>query len=239
MATDARPSITPNLVVGICITAVGVALVLDRLHVIEARQLLRFWPLAVIVFGASMVVQALQSGDDAATAGSGRRTHVFPRFFVLILVGILVTQTLHRGSAAIQTDTNERVNLFAVMSRDQRVSYATGFHGGEMTSFMGECQLDLRHATVAPGEEAVIDVFTLMGGLVLQVPDGWTIDVQALPVMGGVTDRRSPRDRDGAQAAQGSATSTVEEKTPPSNTLAPPRVVLRGFIMMGGLVIRS
>jgi hypothetical protein len=86
---------------------------------------------------------------------------------------------------------------------------------------MGQARLDLRQATIAPGEEAVIDAFTLMGGLVLQVPEDWIVDVQALNVMGGINDRRGPA------------------PTPPSNASAPPRLVLRGLIIMGGLVISS
>ena len=108
-----------------------------------------------------------------------------------------------------------------------------------MTSIMGESRLDLRQASIAPGEQAVIDVFTLMGGLVLQVPEGWTIDVQALPVMGRVNDRRGSRNRADDQPLPESPATGIEDRTPPAEAVAPPRVVLRGFIMMGGLVIRS
>jgi len=239
MSIDVRANVTPNLVLGICVTAIGVALALDQFQLIDARQLLRYWPLAVILFGASMVIQALRGGGDEASVSRGRSSQVGPRLWVLIFVGILVAQALHRGrDATLQSDTSETVSLFAVMSRDQRISYATRFQGGEMTSIMGESRLDLRQATIAPGEEAVIEVFALMGGLVLLVPEGWTIDVQTLPVMGGVRDRRGPRET-AVQTGQESSTTVVEERTPPSNTASPPRVVLRGFIMMGGLVIRS
>ena len=66
MSVDVRANVTPNLVLGICVTAVGVALALDQFQLIDARQLFRFWPLAVILFGASMVIQALRGGGDEA-----------------------------------------------------------------------------------------------------------------------------------------------------------------------------
>ena len=240
MSVDVRANVTPNLVLGICVTAVGVALALDQFQLIDARQLFRFWPLAVILFGASMVIQALRGGgDEASPAIRGRSSHANSRVWVLVFVGILVAQGLHRGRDTIQSDAGETVSLFAVMSRDQRTSSATRFQGGEMTSIMGESRLDLRQASIAPGEQAVIDVFTLMGGLVLQVPEGWTIDVQALPVMGRVNDRRGSRNRADGQALPEAETTGIEDRTPSPNAVAPPRVVLRGFIMMGGLVIRS
>ena len=96
----------------------------------------------------------------------------------------------------------ERVSLFALMSGDRRTSLGEHFRGGEMTSIMGGTQLDLRQATLAPGEEAVIDVFTLMGGAVVHAPKDWIVDVQATSVMGGIKDQR-----------RGNRAEVAEEKT--------------------------
>ena len=142
-----------------------------------------------------------------------------------------------------------------------------------MTSIMGGTQLDLRQATLAPGEEAVVDIFTVMGGAVLHIPDGWTVDVQTTSVMGGVKDergnvvrtreeerRRRRQSRSGESDTQEPPAPQAETReappvgagveredqpkapgtspgTPPGTT--PPRLVLRGFVMMGGLIIRS
>jgi len=77
--------------------------------------------------------------------------------------------------------------------------------------------LDLRQATIAPGQDAVIDVFTVMGGVVLRVPAEWTVDVQAVPLMGAIKDQRA--------------------QSPQTGTTAAPHLVVRGSIMMGGLTI--
>jgi predicted membrane protein len=110
------------------------------------------------------------------------------------------------------------VRLFSILGRDNQVNSASRFRGGEITSVMGESVLDLRQATIPPGEEAVLDVFTMMGGLVIRVPAEWMVDVQAVPVMGGIKDQRVGR---------------VE-----AGTTTPPRLVVRGSLMMGGLSIR-
>lgn len=105
-----------------------------------------------------------------------------------------------------------------------------------MTTIMGRTHLDLREAGIAPGEEAVIDVLGLMGRVVLQVPRDWVVDVQAVAVMGGVRDDR-PR---AARAGGGTLLSDeLERAGPPIEGSPPPRVVVRGFIMMGALVVGS
>ena len=55
-------------------------------------------------------------------------------------------------------------------------------------------------------------------------PDGWTIDVRAVPMLGSVQDSRR----------------TAKPLTASSDTPATlPRLVLRGFVMMGSILIKS
>jgi hypothetical protein len=137
-----------------------------------------------------------------------------------------------------------------VLGGDNRTSFAEDFQKGEVTSFMGGSKLDLRQATIAPGGQAVIDVFAMMGGTVITVPSDWVVDVEALSVMGGVRDERfglPRRDRRRRILAEAEAPGVEPAPAPPLPEAAgeapaagpPPRLVIRGFIMMGGLVIRS
>ena len=57
---------------------------------------------------------------------------------------------------------------------------------------MGGAQLDLRQATIPPGEEAVLDIFVVMGGCEIFVPSSWTVVTPLVPVMGGIDDKRLP-----------------------------------------------
>ena len=90
-----------------------------------------------------------------------------------------------------------------------------------MTAIMGGCHLDLRQATIPPGNEAIIDVFAVMGGHEIWVPGDWTVVSQVMPIMGSVDDKRLP---------------AVERATTGEGR---PRLVLRGFVVMGGLVIKN
>lgn len=216
-ADEPRMRVTPNLAFGICLVVVGVALMLDRLQLLDARQILRFWPVGLVLFGAALIMQSFQRVDATPTV---RQQQSFNggHVIALVFIALIVSQGLGRGGGVTaRNDASETVSLFAVMSRHQQVSSAPVFRGGEMMSVMGRTDLDLRQTTVAPGEEAVIEVFTLMGGATIRVPDGWTVDIRAVPVMGGVRDRR-----DGVRDVPGA-----------------PRIIIRGFIMMGGLDIRS
>ena len=80
---------------------------------------------------------------------------------------------------------------------------------------MGGGKLDLREAKMT-GQQAVIHVLSLMGGFELLIPDTWTVRTEVIPFMGGVDDR-----------------SAV-----PTNPSAP-TLVLKGFVMMGGVDIRN
>ena len=48
------------------------------------------------------------------------------------------------------------------------------FRGGEITAFMGGGKLDLRDAMPAGGQ-AVINVFAMMGGFEILVPETWRV----------------------------------------------------------------
>jgi hypothetical protein len=255
---------TPNLVIGIGITFVGIALTLERFGVVEAWSLMRLWPVLLVLFGVSVVVQAFRPARDPMP-GVRQRPIISPPFvFAIVIIGLLGAQASSRRTVAAPGNSQDTVSLFAVMGGDNRTSFAKPFRRGEMTSFMGGSRLDLRQATIAPGEDAVIDVFAMMGGVIINVPPDWIVDVEAVSVMGGVKDERfGPRRRDrGRILAEAEApggdqgererrleaesveprdtTPASPQATPAPETTGPqPRLVVRGFVMMGGLIIRS
>jgi Domain of unknown function (DUF5668)/Cell wall-active antibiotics response 4TMS YvqF len=250
MSTDTRLHHAPHLALGIILVAIGVALTLDTLHVMDAERIFRFWPVGLILLGAGVIAQSFWPSSDLPPDGRRRRGSAVP-FFVLVwvVVALAVGPRMAMGRrGAPRSDGRERVSMFAVMGADERSSVATTFRGGEITSVMGGSKLDLRQATLAPGEEAVIDVFAMMGGIELRVPDGWVVDVQSVSVMGGVKDERpgvtrrrfrsGPAEAGGADA-RSPESNAPEAKAPVGDPAVAPRLVVRGFIMMGGLIIKS
>ena len=62
------------------------------------------------------------------------------------------------------------------------------FRGGDITAFMGGGKLDLREAMPAGGQ-AVINIFAMMGGFEIIVPETWRVDLEVTPLMGGIEDK--------------------------------------------------
>ena len=222
--------ITGQLVLGVAIAILGVLFTLDNLHILRARDFLRFWPLALIAIGLAHVYQAKTA---AGSVGGGVwilvglvllgnrlgliHASIF-HFWPLILVlvgGRIVWQTMETNRAAELGDTSATLSAIAVMGGFERRITSHEFRGGEITAFMGGGKLDLRDAMPAGGQ-AVINIFAMMGGFEILVPETWRVISEVTPFMGG-----------------------IEDKSRTSANPAAPCLVLRGFIMMGGVTLKN
>lgn len=222
--------LTGQLVLGVAIAVVGVLFTLDNLHILRAREYLQFWPLALVAIG---LVHISQANSAAGTVGGGVWILVgmvllgnrlgfidasIWNFWPLILVlvgGRIVWQTMETNRAAKRDDTGATVSAIAVMGGFERRITSHEFRGGEITAFMGGGKLDLRDAMPAGGQ-AVINIFAMMGGFEVVIPETWRVISEVTPFMGGIEDK--------------SRTST--------NPTAP-CLVLRGFVMMGGVTLKN
>jgi hypothetical protein len=242
---------SPNLIVGVSIMVIGVLLVMDRLGFASVMDLLSYWPIVLVLFGASVVVQSLRRRDPSQPA---QPPVVSPGLVLLLVIIAMLATSFSRSTRTDASSGKGGMTVFGVMGSTNRAP--TGpFRGANIGGVMGRSTLDLRQATIAPGEEAVVDVFAAMGKVVIRVPDGWTVDTSALPVMGAVEDQRWPRraevesepgdnvNPESAGNVDPKAPADVEAATPP--TTAPPatgpapRLVLRGVVMMGKVEIQS
>jgi predicted membrane protein len=233
--------ITPRLIVGLAIALFGVVLVLDRLNLVIADQVLRLWPTVIVAIGALIYAQSRRIGSGIngiivmliggwllLNSLGILRVRLWEMFWPMVLIGIgamLVMQAIGRRTReATGAYSDDTLAVFAVMSGVKRTSTSTRFRGGEVTAVMGGAHLDLRQATIPPGEEAVLDIFAIMGGCEITVPPSWTVATPIVPIMGGVDDKRLPL-LPGAESVVGA---------PPA-----PRLVVRGLLLMGGIEIKG
>jgi cell wall-active antibiotic response 4TMS protein YvqF len=237
-----RPSVpvTPRLVLGVGLALFGAVLTLDRLGLVEADLLLRFWPVILIAIGVLQYRHAPGSQRGARSVNGViwivigvwlllnslriLRVGIWDLFWPLVLIAIgvsLVRQTLRRSDTPAGP-IEERLSVFAVLSGGKRAIVGP-FRGGEITAFMGGTQIDLRQAIIPPGEVARLEVFAVMSGCDLVVPSTWIVTTPAVVVLGGIEDKRLP--------ALPEATAVA--RTPP------PQLILSGFLMMGGITIKS
>jgi len=103
----------------------------------------------------------------------------------------------------------------AVFGSAKKVIISKNFKGGDITCFMGGCEIDLTQADMT--QPAVIDLTFVFGGGKIIVPSDWQVNNNITPVFGGIEDkRRQPM------------------------TLNPNKVlIIRGTCLFGGLEIKN
>lgn len=207
---------------GIVILAVGLIFWLDRIDRIDARDYLRWWPLALILFAIAHLPQK-KWGAAAAWLVVGSFLLVpqfdFPwirpwqvlAFWPLLLSAAGVTLILHamrprRPGLTFDTTAVMAGNTLAVGSQN--------LSGGSAVAVMGGCDIDLGSARSTSGE-VTIDVLAFWGGIDIRVPKGWRVENRVTPILGGVEDKTIAAGHDA------------------------PRVILRGSAIMGGVGVTN
>ena len=224
-----------QLVLGTTIALAGILFTLDNLDLLRARDFIQFWPMAFIAIGVAQIIQGRTT--SSAVGGAiwiaigghmiGRRlglwdTRIWDYWPVALIVfgGHIVWQAFHRAELRAGDipgppgEGRAAVTGTAILGGFDRKITSQTFERAEISAFMGGGKLDLRDAQMA-GSQAVVDVFALMGGFEILVPETWNVEVEVTPFMGG-----------------------YENKTISHAGGTAPRLVIRGFVMMGGLDIK-
>lgn len=228
MSTEYRPGMqfNPQTLVGLLIVLAGVLLTADNLGLVEAGRVLRFWPIGVLATGILMWFRATDTGARIwagfVVALGGLWTiarvldwpvnfsMVFP--LAIVMVGVVIVQRA-LGMRQPQVGAAQSMSELAFWSGiDKRVSTAL-FRRADLTAVMGGIQLDFRDSQISG--EAVVDMFVLMGGVELRLPPDWTVSNQVVAIMGGVQEK---------------STGATDGKH---------RLILRGFVMMGGVEVKT
>lgn len=225
-----------QVVLGLLVVGMGILFLLDNLDILNFRHAIGFWPLAFIVAGCvALFGNGARSGRSSNYMGGvliaigllmivGRMGYFYISWgtlwpLVMIALGGLVLyrslgpgRVVREGVAAGASPDNV-VDIVAVLGGFERRVSAQDFRGGEITAVMGGCALDLRDASIV--KEAVINVFTIWGGINIKVPPDWTVVLNGTPVMGGFAEKTA---------------------RPPD---ASKRLVITGYAIMGGVEVRN
>ena len=168
------------------------------------RASLRVWGLLLMTIGVSIGLGAYGVINIS----------VWKTFWpvILITIGLMVSvgsggHKRSKKSAADGSD-NEKVAIF--YGEESRVK--GDYTGGSATAIFGGVDLDLRQAKIKDG--AVIDIFTLCGGVSLSLPDDVIVKNEVRGILGGSEDKTMPKS---------SAKKTI---------------ILRGECVLGGLEIK-
>ena len=228
MSTNERPGfpLTPQAILGTLIIAFGALLMASNFGLVRAGEVLRYWPVGIIVVGSAMLSRAIDSSGQLKAGAvlllgiwlTGSRVFGYDADLgdiwpvLLIGAGVAMLMRARRSDPVGTVATDQVIHDFAFWSGTERRIRSTAFKRGEFTVVMGGIEVDLREASTAG--EAVIDVFVVWGGLEIRVPPDWSVSNQVVAIMGGAVDK---------------STGTRDAKN---------RLILRGFVLMGGIEVK-
>ncbi|MEP7013430.1 MAG: DUF5668 domain-containing protein [Acidobacteriota bacterium] len=229
-----------RVVFGLVLALFGGLLLLDRFGWIDADRWFYLWALFPIAIGVTKIVQPRRDGDRFVGALlififsvillrnlgwldyrlDGRL--ILPG--VLLLVGIRLMTTPRRSwrrrdrylrEPGTTSSSGDEINTFAMLGSSRVSNTSSSFHGGQASAVLGACEIDLRGASMPAGNEAVLDVFTMWGGIDILVPESWAVVVFGTPILASFEDQRQ------APAAPNG------------------RLIVKGFALMGGVEIKN
>jgi predicted membrane protein len=202
--------VTPRLVIGLAIMTAGLLLALDSLGLVDSGAVFRFWPLVLIAVGvakwssephqASAAVVWIVAGVGFLLVSLGRMSFGGVWALVLFFVGANIAWRALRPATPRRTAGEESFDMVAVLGGAKTGSTAPDlasggvrhFKGGRAMAVMGGCEIDLRHATLAEGQEALVDVFVMWGGIEIRVPEEWQVVNHGSAFLGGFENKTRP-----------------------------------------------
>ncbi|MBN2344320.1 MAG: hypothetical protein JXX29_05265 [Deltaproteobacteria bacterium] len=139
-------------------------------------------------------------------------------FGVLIFTATLRTPSKKRKKSADEITTTNTFESRLLMAGREDEIHSKEFERADVSAVMGGLELDMRNAEIK-GEEAVLHVKLVMGGMELWIPEHWEVISRCSPVMGGIENKTRRH--------------VIDSETPPK------RLIIEGSIVMGGIEIRN
>lgn len=228
---DSRRTDVPRVAFGLLMVAFGALLLLSNLDLMPVHlHVGELWPLIFLVLAVTALARRDVGGFLVFAAlfvlfflpkvhPDVRFVDIlaqWPLFLVAIGVWTVIRSLLPAREKSATGDARERPGSLAIFRTIEWRPEDDAFDGGQVTAVVGAYKLELDRATPVP-EGAVVDVFSIWGGVEIRVPKDWALEVRVMPFMGGV---------DVKSAADGPIPVDA------------PRLLLRGFVVMGGLEVR-
>jgi predicted membrane protein len=228
---DQRAGFLPGLV----LVTIGTVMLLDHLGYIQADRLWRLWPLILIVVGAVKLFRERHHGLGAVLMVIGglflSNNLGFTRLnwndiWPLVLIGAgvaLIWSRLEMPSLPKASSVGGAPNVlneYTMFGGVERRISVNNFTGGTVTATFGGVELDFRSADIE-GEEAVLYMEAIFGGIDLVVPERWIVIYEGQSIFGGYSDETRPPLPDVPGAA-------------PKK-----RLILRGRAVFGGISVKN
>ncbi|MDR1456422.1 MAG: cell wall-active antibiotics response protein [Tannerella sp.] len=184
---------------GFVITLAGVFFLIPRMTAIYPEEAFYdrfadiYWPLLIILPGLLLFIHILLHKHGHYSC---RRTPWKHRKFRRWEYRCREHFRKHyrsRYSAVTQENEKGKINYQSLFGSIEQVILDSEFKGGNMDATFGSIDLNLRHTSLQDGE-TFLYARTVFGGIEIQVPPDWYIEVVPARIMaGGVNDARIAR----------------------------------------------
>lgn len=221
-----------RLIIGVAIIIVGVLSLLANLGFDVDIHLWDYWPVILILIGLSMLLKKPEYRNSLGgwiflILGilfllnnfeiiylSGRI--IWP--LIIIAIGILILRHGFGHTGRTITDS-DHVNITAVLGGGDYNYSSKNLSGGKVFTFMGGAKLNFRDADMV-GDSMIIDIFALMGGVDILVPESWQVTMHGVPILGGMDNKATRPQTSGAGTA-------------------PKNLIIKGTAIMGGIEVKN
>ena len=189
-----------NRFVGVAFIVLGVLFLLPLVTGFEF-SLSKWWPLFLILIGVGSISKGSRTGGLIVIAVgvvfllsnldilSVSFWLLWPVALIAIGVAILRGQSRSRNAAGDAPAAGDDLNVSALFSGSNQRIDSQRFNGGNVSVTFGGAEIDLRGAAI-DGDAATINVNAVFGGVKLQVPPDWAVNVRADSTFGGVEKKR-------------------------------------------------
>ena len=229
----ARRDVRPGMLPGLILVIIGTVILLDHMGYIPLDRMWRLWPLILIVSGTvqffyrtnrptgavMFVIGVLFLGNNFGLIRLN-----WNDMWPLVLIGAGVALIWSRFEVprmqSVQTGDPSMANAYAMFGGVERRISANNFKTGDISAIFGGVELDFRSADIE-GEEAILYVEAVFGGIEIVVPDRWTVIYEGQSVFGGFSDETRP----------------PLPEVP--GALPKKRLILRGRAVFGGITVKN
>ncbi|MCL1909005.1 MAG: cell wall-active antibiotics response protein [Holophagaceae bacterium] len=229
--TSGRAVNSTLLVVGIGLVILGCLIVLEDLTSFRMGQkIFRYWPLIIVALGAVKIIESKFRGFGGwiiiivglllfASSMQGRSIGSLVGPAIIIATGVFIVLQAQKRNRKVPIELQKSGDFArgtAILGGYKYKPNGGQFDGGEITAIFGGFELDLRQTSMKY-DTARIDVFCMMGGGEIRVPEGWEVTIQASAIAGAVDDKTK-------------ALPATEEKSP--------KLLITGSVIFGGVIVK-
>lgn len=233
---------SPKNIVGLLLIVLGSTILLERAEIIsgDVSDLIFSIPSLLMLVGAIIYLNSKNKllGSVVFLVGALIMTgRIFPDLnidfnlllpIIIIAIGLYlvmrnkksVSQTAHFGNVMSRSDSKDMIDEVAIFGGGEKAIHSDNFRGGKVTNIFGGSEIDLTDCRLpADSQDIEIEIVAIFGGCELIVPRDWKIQVDAVQLFGGFSNKLRKRDED--------------------IVLTPQTVFIRGVAIFGGAEITT